>query len=179
VNLSENLSFGVTTTDFDGDTASGNINININGSTTLQGTAANDAIGGGTGNETIIGGAGNDTMSGAGGDDHFVLDGHSSGGVSLSGHDIISDFNAGDLILVDVASQAFTPATSVAISAAQFTSVATDAAQTAAWNGTANQFVFNTANSELFYSANGTAATAIDLAHVSTGISSATAIHTF
>ena len=144
----------------------------------LTGSSSADVLNGGAGDDTLIGGAGNDTMSGGGGNDQFVLDGHSSGGVSLSGHDFITDFNAGDLILVDIASQAFTPAASVAISAAQFTT-ATDATQAAAWNGTADKFVFNTDHNELYYSVNGTAANAIDLAHVSTGIPAATAIHTF
>jgi hypothetical protein len=119
-------------------------------------------------------------LTGGGGSDQFVLDGHSSGGVSLSGHDIISDFNAGDLILVDVANQNGTIGTSQQISNEQLT-IATDAAtQAAAWNGTSNQFVFNTNSHELYYSADGTAAHAIDLAQLGTGVVPAAAnIHTF
>ncbi|QDW36955.1 hypothetical protein FFI89_007270 [Bradyrhizobium sp. KBS0727] len=182
---STDLLFDVTAVDGDADTSTTQLQVDLQGGSnvptglTVNGTTGDDVLVGGSGNDTLIGGAGNDSLTGGGGNDLFVLDGHSSGGVSLSGHDVIQDFAAGDLILVDVASQAFTIGTSAAISAAQFTSVATDAAQTAAWNGTTNQFVFNTANHELFYSANGSAATAIDLAHVSTGIPAATAIHTF
>ncbi|MCC8984650.1 DUF5801 repeats-in-toxin domain-containing protein [Bradyrhizobium acaciae] len=178
-NLSENLSFNVATTDADGDTAAGTINININGSTTLQGTAGNDAIQGSSANETLIGGGGNDTLTGGGGNDIFVLPG--SGG----GHDTITDFSAlADKIFVDVASQNLTIGTSTAITAGQFTSSATTGgteAAASAWNESAstNKFFFNNTTGELWYSANGTGSDKVDLAHVSTGVPAAASIHTF
>jgi len=109
-------------------------------------------------------------MTGNGGNDLFVLKSDAT-----NGHDTISDLNAGDLILVNVASQNLTINTSAL---AAFTT-ATDVTQPAAWNGSTNQFVFNTTHNELYYSVDGTAAHAIDLAHVSTGVPAATAIHTF
>ena len=90
-------------------------------------------------------------------------------------HHTITDFNAGDLILIDVASQDLTINTSAL---ATFTQV-NDANQDASWNGTANQFLFNTQHNELYYSADGTLANAIDLAQISTGVPAANAIHTF
>jgi hypothetical protein len=39
-----------------------------------------------------------------------------------------------------------------------------------AWNGSANQFYYDTTNQELWYSANGTGADKIDLAHMATGV---------
>ncbi|PDT76912.1 hypothetical protein CO675_14960, partial [Bradyrhizobium sp. C9] len=178
-NLSQNLSFNVSTIDGDGDVASGTINININGNTTLQGTSGNDAIQGSSANETLVGGGGNDTMTGGGGNDIFVLPG--SGG----GHDTITDFSAlADKIFVDVASQNLTIGTSTAITAGQFTSSATtggtESAATA-WNesASANKFFFNNTTGELWYSANGTGSDKVDLAHVSTGVPAAANIHTF
>ncbi|UGY02097.1 DUF5801 repeats-in-toxin domain-containing protein [Bradyrhizobium quebecense] len=178
-NLSENLSFNVSTIDGDGDVASGTISININGSTTLQGTSGNDAIQGSSANETLVGGGGNDTLTGGGGNDIFVLPG--SGG----GHDAITDFSAlADKIFVDVASQNLTIGTSTAITAGQFTSSATtggtEGAATA-WNESAstNKFFFNNTTAELWYSANGTGSDKVDLAHVSTGVPAAASIHTF
>ncbi|WP_461347686.1 DUF5801 repeats-in-toxin domain-containing protein [Bradyrhizobium sp. USDA 4451] len=179
VNLSENLSFNVATIDGDGDTASSTINININGSTTLQGTAGNDAIQGSSANETLIGGGGNDSLTGGGGNDIFVLPG--SGG----GHDTITDFSAlADKIFVDVASQNLTIGTSTAITAGQFTSSATTGGTenaATAWNESAstNKFFFNNTTGELWYSANGTGSDKVDLAHVSTGVPAAASIHTF
>jgi hypothetical protein len=162
------LQFNVSNVDADGDTtASTTLDVQITGNT-MNGTANADVL---------QSSAANDTMTGNGGNDIFVLDGHSSAtpGVSLSGHDNITDFNAGDLILVDVASQNLTINTSTL---AAFTT-ATDATQATAWNGSANQFVFNTDHNELYYSDNGTAAHALDLAHVATGVPAATAVHTF
>jgi Ca2+-binding RTX toxin-like protein len=149
--------------DGDGDqTASQTLNVTLEGSNTFTGTASAD---------TIQGSSGNDSLTGNGGNDLFVL----KSTLATNGHDTISDFNAGDLILVDVASQNLTINTSTL---AAFTT-ATDATQAAAWNGSANQFVFNTQHNELYYSADGTAAHAIDLAQIATGVPAPTAIHTF
>ncbi|WMT72021.1 DUF5801 repeats-in-toxin domain-containing protein [Bradyrhizobium sp. Ash2021] len=138
-------------------------------------TGGTDTLVGGTGDDILIAGlAGTDSLTGNGGNDIFVL--HGNGGASVT----ITDFQSigADTIYVDVQNQALTINTSATISAGQFSS-ATDATQAAAWNGTTNQFVFNTNHNELYYSADGTAAHAVDLAHVSTGIPAATAIHTF
>jgi hypothetical protein len=112
-------------------------------------------------------------MTGNGGNDSFVL----QSTIAANGHDTITDLdlNGSDLILVDVASQNLTITTSAL---AAFTT-ATDATQAGTWNNSANQFVFNTDSNELYYSVDGTAAHAIDLAHIATGVPAAGAIHTF
>jgi len=52
-------------------------------------------------------------------------------------------------------------------------------ASAGAWNGAANSFFFNNTTHELWYSASGTGTDKVDLAHVSTGIPTAAAVHTF
>ncbi|MCA6122754.1 hypothetical protein J6500_12730 [Bradyrhizobium sp. WSM 1704] len=145
---------------------------NIKGSNfndTLTGSAAANILSGGLGDDTLQGNGGNDTLIGGAGNDKFVL----AATAALNGHDTIADLAAGDSIIVDVASLNLTINTAAL---ATFTA-ATDANQASTWNGTANQFVFNTTTNELWYSANGTAAAAVDLAHVSTGVPAANAVH--
>ncbi|MCA6103878.1 beta strand repeat-containing protein [Bradyrhizobium australafricanum] len=166
-NVSEDLSFNVSTIDGDGDTASSTINININGTTTLLGTAGNDVI---------VAGPTNETLTGNGGDDKFVL--------NLSAHDIISDFNSGDTLLLDVAGLSLPTGVSNALTAGQFTSSAVTGQtenNASAWNESAstNKFFFNNTTQELWYSANGTGSDKVDLAHVSTGVPAATNVHIF
>ncbi|MGY3195637.1 hypothetical protein ACVIWU_005003 [Bradyrhizobium sp. USDA 4509] len=166
-NVSEDLSFNVSTIDGDGDTASSTINININGTTTLLGTAGNDVI---------VAGPTNETLTGNGGDDKFVL--------NLSAHDIISDFNSGDTLLLDVAGLSLPTGVSNALTAGQFTSSAVTGQtenNASAWNESAstNKFFFNNTTQELWYSANGTGSDKVDLAHVSTGLPAATNVHIF
>ncbi|MBR0810913.1 hypothetical protein JQ544_05235, partial [Bradyrhizobium diazoefficiens] len=153
---------GTTLTDYDGDQSTGSIAL------TLDPAAAPSTLVGGPGNDILIGGGGNDSLTGSGGNDIFVLQGSFA-----NGHDIITDFNADDSIVVDVANL------NLSISNAQlatFTQV-TDANQAGSWNGSTNQFLFNTDHNELWYSANGTAAAAVDLAQMSTGVPAPTAIH--
>ncbi|MCC8970139.1 beta strand repeat-containing protein [Bradyrhizobium brasilense] len=166
-NVSEDLSFNVSTIDGDGDTASSTINININGTTTLLGTAGNDVI---------VAGPTNETLTGNGGDDKFVL--------NLSAHDIISDFNSGDTLLLDVAGLSLPTGVSNALTAGQFTSSAVTGQtenNASAWNESAstNKFFFNNTTQELWYSVNGTGSDKVDLAHVSTGVPAATNVHIF
>ncbi|MCP1837173.1 hypothetical protein ACVIHI_001453 [Bradyrhizobium sp. USDA 4524] len=166
-NVSEDLSFNVSTIDGDGDTASSTINININGTTTLLGTAGNDVI---------VAGPTNETLTGNGGDDKFVL--------NLTAHDIISDFNSGDTLLLDVAGLSLPTGVSNALTAGQFTSSAVTGGtenNASAWNESAstNKFFFNNTTHELWYSANGTGSDKVDLAHVSTGLPAATNVHIF
>ncbi|WP_456732059.1 T1SS-143 repeat domain-containing protein [Bradyrhizobium sp. USDA 3364] len=165
-NLSENLSFNVSTIDSDGDMAHSTINIDINGSTTLMGTAGNDVL---------IAGKTSATLTGNGGDDKFVLN---------YSHDIITDFNSGDLLLLDVAGLNLPLGASNTVTAAQFTSsAATNGTENSAsaWNesGSTNKFFFNNNTHELWYSANGTGSDKVDLAHLSTGVPAAANIHIF
>ena len=156
------LQFNVSNVDGDGDTTP---------ATTLDVQITGTAMTGTAGNDVLQSSAANETMKGNGGNDLFVL----KSTAAANGHDDITDFNAGDLILVDVASQNLTINSSTL---AAFTQ-ATDATQATTWNGSVNQFVFNTTHNELYYSADGTAAHAVDLAHLGTGVPAATAVHTF
>jgi hypothetical protein len=161
------ISVGTTQTDSDGDSATGTVDL------TLDPSASNSTLVGGSGNDTLIGGAGDDTLTGNGGNDLFVL--QSSGG----GHDSIQDFLSGtDQIVVDIAGQSLTIGTSTALAAANFH--LGDESQSATWNGgTNNEFVYNASTHELWYSANGTGTDKVDLAHISTGVPVATDIHTY
>ncbi|MCC8938635.1 hypothetical protein H8A99_19680 [Bradyrhizobium sp. Arg68] len=136
---------------------------------TLNGNSAANVLSGGLGNDTLQGNAGDDTLIGGAGSDKFVL----AATAALNGHDTIADLDASDSIIVDVASLNLTINTATL---ASFTTV-TDANQATSWNGSSNQFLFNTSHNELWYSANGTAAAAVDLAHVSTGVPAANAVH--
>ncbi|TWB88438.1 hypothetical protein FBZ93_118118 [Bradyrhizobium macuxiense] len=159
--------FTVGVKDGDGDTTSGSFDVNVNGATTLTGTAGNDVI---------VAGASAETLTGNGGNDKFVL--------NLSAHFTISDFNSGDLVLLDVPGLSLPAGTSNPLPANQFTSsAATGADQNAAsaWNESAstNKFFFNNTTHELWYSANGTGSDKVDLAHLSTGVPAAANIHIY
>ncbi|MBR0792955.1 hypothetical protein JQ631_28105, partial [Bradyrhizobium manausense] len=154
------LQFNVSNVDADGDTtAATTLDVQITGNT-MTGTAANDVLQSSTAD---------DTMKGNGGNDIFVL--QASGG----GHDTISDFNAGDSIVVDVASLNLTINTAQSVTFNSGTTGANDQTHNSAFAG--SNFFFNTTTNELFYSADNTAAHAVDLAHISTGIPAANAVH--
>jgi hypothetical protein len=148
------------------DTLNGDANANI-----LAGNAGNDTINGNGGIDTLIGGPGDDTLDGGTGNDHFVL--QAAGG----GHDTIVTLEAGDDIFVDIGiSLTFNTAT--ILDASNFHSG--DETVAATWNGgTGNEFVYNSTTQELWFSADGTGADKIDLAHISTGTPTAGTIHTF
>ncbi|QIG98979.1 DUF5801 repeats-in-toxin domain-containing protein [Bradyrhizobium sp. 6(2017)] len=161
------LPFTVGVKDGDGDAATGSFAVNVNGGTTLLGTAGNDVI---------VAGSTSETLTGAGGSDKFVL--------NLSAHDIISDFSSNDLVLLDVAGLSLPTGASNAVMASQFTSSAATGGtenNTSAWNesGSTNKFFFNNTTHELWYSANGTGTDKVDLAHVSTGVPAAANVHIF
>jgi hypothetical protein len=165
------LNFNVNVTDGDGDVTHQGFNIVIDANDGHQATLIGTA-----GNDVLMGGPGNDILTGNGGNDIFVLQG--SGG----GHDTITDFSALDQIFVDISGQSFTSQTltQAAIANNDFMSGAgTGAGNSDPSNlfGSGNHFAFNTATQELYYSADATAAHAIDLAHLSTGITAAQ-IHT-
>jgi Ca2+-binding RTX toxin-like protein len=65
---------------------------------TLSGMAGNDGLNGGAGNDTLYGGLGNDTLAGGAGADSFVFDTVPNAATNV---DVISDFGAGDLIVLD------------------------------------------------------------------------------
>jgi hypothetical protein len=108
---------------------------------------------------------------GAGGNNLFVFEN------PLSGHTAtITDFSAiGNEIVVNVADQAYTPQTGGAILASQLFSGAPSN------TGVNDSFFVQTIDAthhDLWFSANGTAAAAIDIAHLGTGVPTAAQIHT-
>lgn len=147
------------------------------GDDTITTGTQNDTLDGSGGNDALTGGVGNDTYTGGSGNDSFVLSGLSA---AANGHDTILDFVSGsDDVFVDVASQALTIGTAAAVAAGDFhTGNETNAATWAGGSG-ANEFVWNNATKELWYSANGTGTDKIDLAHISTGVPTAADVHTF
>ncbi|MGY4291883.1 Ca2+-binding RTX toxin-like protein [Bradyrhizobium sp. LM2.7] len=143
----------------------------IPGGSILVGGGGNDTLNGGIGNDTLVGGIGDDNLTGNGGNDTFVL----NSTAAANGHDIISDFNAGDSLVVDVANLNLTIDTALAVTFNSGTTGAGDQTHDSAFAGT--NFFFNTTTNELYYSADNTAAHAVDLAHISTGIPAANAVH--
>ncbi|MES5486362.1 DUF5801 repeats-in-toxin domain-containing protein, partial [Bradyrhizobium sp. INPA03-11B] len=159
--------FTVGVKDGDGDTTSGSFDVNVNGGTTLTGTAGNDVI---------VAGASAETLTGNGGNDKFVL--------NLSAHFTISDFNSGDLVLLHVGGLNLPAGSSDPLTASQFTTSATTGGtenNATAWNESAstNKFFFNNTTHELWYSANGTGSDKVDLAHLSTGVPAAANVHIY
>ncbi|WP_105419992.1 DUF5801 repeats-in-toxin domain-containing protein [Neorhizobium sp. T25_27] len=75
-----------------------------NGNDTLTGTSGTNTLIGGAGNDTLMGGAGADTLTGNTGADTFkfasgasaVSIGGSGNGGSISGYDVVTDFNVAD-----------------------------------------------------------------------------------
>ncbi|MBB4370567.1 hypothetical protein GGD63_003362, partial [Bradyrhizobium sp. cir1] len=166
-----NLTFQVTNLDGDDDkTATQTLNVTIEGSTTFVGTSSDESIQGTTGNDVITGNGGNDVLTGNGGNDVFVLQGSSA-----NGHDTLVDFNAGDSIVVDVANLNLTINTAQTVAFNSGTTGANDQTHDSAFAG--SNFFFNTTTNELYYSDNNTAAHAVDLAHISTGIPQNNAVH--
>ena len=97
--------------------------------------------------------------------------------VSGGGHDSITDFaSLADQIFVNTGDN-LSIGTAFTVDAANFHTG--DETQAATWNGgTGKEFVFNGATGELWYSANGTGADKVALAHVSTGVVAAD-VHVF
>jgi Ca2+-binding RTX toxin-like protein len=161
-----NLQFDVTNVDGDGDkTASQTLNVTVEGSTTFVGTTSADVIYGATGN---------DSLTGNGGNDIFVL--QASGG----GIDTIADLNVSgiDEIVVNIASQTLSISNAALIDAAtQFNSgsgAPTSGGPAWAENpGGGDKFYYDTTNHNVWYSAGGTGADQVQLAHLSTGVPAA------
>jgi uncharacterized repeat protein (TIGR01451 family) len=153
------------------------------GGNTLTGASGGSSslVGGSSGTDTLIGAGGHnvlidlgatDTMTGgAGGNNLFVFEN------PLSGHTAtITDFSAiGNEIVVNVADQAYTPQTGGAILASQLFSGAPSDTHV---NDSFFVQTISATQHDLWFSANGTAAAAIDIAHLGTGIPTAAQIHT-
>jgi Ca2+-binding RTX toxin-like protein len=142
------------------------------GSTLVGSTTNADTLNGGAGNDTLIDLGAADIMTGGAGNNLFVFEN------PLSGHTAtITDFNAssGNEIVVNVADQAYTPQTGGSISASQLFDGAPSN------TGVNNSFFIQTIDAshhDLWYSPDGTAAHAVDLAHLGTGVPTAAQIHT-
>jgi Ca2+-binding RTX toxin-like protein len=156
------------------ETINGNLGDDI-----LIGNGGADTLIGGDGNDTIAGdqgvGAGNDTLAGGNGADIFVLDGHSTAlNVGAGGTDIIQDFQSGlDQILVDVVNLSF-PLSSAQPVGSQFNFGGDINIDPAAWSGGGtDRLYYDTTTRDLWYSASGTGADKIDLAHMATGVTPA------
>ena len=168
----------LTVTDGDGDTVTQTFNIHLDGDTgnlltteAIAGTSGVDNLTGTSGNNVLIGGPGNDTLTGNGGNDIFVL----NSTVATNGHDVITDFNAGDSIVVDVANLNLNISTAQIAAFNSGPTGAGDQTHNSAFAG--SNFFFNTTTNELWYSADNTAAHAIDLATISTGLPAAGSVH--
>jgi Ca2+-binding RTX toxin-like protein len=126
------------------------------GNNRLDGGAGNDTLSGEAGNDTLIGGLGTDSLVGGLGLDQFVFDSGSAFSSTL-GIDVISVFSKlgiqdTDQIVLDRTS--FTALSTTAgsvLSAAEFATVATDAAA----GGSTARIVYNSVNGRLFYNPNG------------------------
>ncbi|TPM52163.1 type I secretion C-terminal target domain-containing protein [Mesorhizobium sp. B2-2-4] len=94
----KDLTFNVTVTDHDNDSATATIGVTVDGDHTfnaaasvnnvLAGGSTADTLIGGTGNDLLIGGGGNDTLTGGAGADQFRM-------ATNTGTDTITDFAAG------------------------------------------------------------------------------------
>ncbi len=126
------------------------------GNNVINGGAGNDTILGGAGNDTINGGVGNDTLTGGAGRDTFVFGGNPLLSLlNAIGTDRITDLTlgaAGDKIQLSKAYfTALSGAAGSALTAADFSTVTTDAAVATA----IGEIVYNSANGKLFYNADG------------------------
>ena len=141
----------------------------------IRGTSSADTLNGSDGNDVLEGGAGNDTLAGGNGADLFVLDGHSAAlNVGAGGTDILQDFQSGlDQILVDVVNLSF-PLSSAQPVGSQFNFGGDINIDPAAWSGGGtDRLYYDTTTRDLWYSASGTGADKIDLAHMATGVTPA------
>ncbi len=78
-----------------GDTGS-DLLIGGRGADTINGGLGDDVLSGGAGNDRLFGDKGDDSLSGGLGEDHFIFSRFGVG--TRSGNDIITDFEAGDVI---------------------------------------------------------------------------------
>ncbi|MEO8245018.1 MAG: calcium-binding protein, partial [bacterium] len=125
------------------------------GANVLSGQGGADALSGGAGKDTLIGGADKDVLTGGAGNDSFVFHSTAEGG------DKITDFGNGggnnDVILIDAAAFGF--GASVGPLGAQY--YQSDAGHVAQSAGI--RFLYDTADSSLWFDANGSGAGGLTL----------------
>jgi Ca2+-binding RTX toxin-like protein len=116
----QDIGFGFTATDGDGDSVTGSLTLTAQSSPYLIGTGENDALAGGPGNNTLtgdegndilVGGDGQDTLYGEGGDDILIAGAGNdtlTGGTGADtfvvgeGHDTITDYSLSEGDKVDI-----------------------------------------------------------------------------
>jgi hypothetical protein len=139
-------------------------------------TGGTDTLAGGAANDVLIASrAGVDSLTGGAGSDTFVLQGSGAADVT------ITDFLSGtDSIVVDVADKNLTISTAALINAATQFAASAGAPTTGGTGWTestsADKFYFDNTNHDLWFSASGTGADQVKLAHLSTGVA-ATDVH--
>ena len=153
--LSENYSYGIETLTL-GDNTIWNES-QIWGAYLTLGADSNDTLLGTSDNDLIVGGKGDDVMTGRLGADRFLFDSNRAFALADLGVDRITDFLTGtDKIVLDKTT--FTALTSAAggpIASTEFATI-NDAVNGATSAGaSAGRVVFNRANGDLFYNANG------------------------
>ena len=128
------------------------------GANVIDGGSGNDTIFGGDGNDRLIGNSGLDTLDGGLGQDTFVLS------RTTSSRDTIQNFVSADDTLEISRSQFGGGLAAGTLSASQFVTNATGLA------GDSNdRFIFNTANSTLYFDSDGTGTSAAVAVAVFTG----------
>jgi Ca2+-binding RTX toxin-like protein len=140
-------------------------------------TGGTDTLTGGVGNDVLIASRqGADSLTGGGGNDTFVLQGNGAANVT------ITDFATGtDNFVVDVADKNLTITTAALINAATQFGTGTVAPTTSGtgWSESTSvdKFYFDSAHGDLWFSAAGTGADQVKLAHLSTGVVAAANVH--
>ena len=124
------------------------------------GADTNDTLSGTIGNDIIIGGKGDDVMTGGAGADSFIFNSNRIFAVADLGVDRITDFLSGtDKIVLDKTTfTALTSAAGSAISTTEFTTINEAVNGETVAGSSASRIVFNRANGDLFYNANGVTA---------------------
>lgn len=143
---------------------------NAASATTLTGTGSDDiliatngteALNGGAGNDILIGNAGSHTMTGGGGNDTFAFQ-HSSDGPG-----IITDFNnTTEHDHIAVSASGFGGGLSAGMDVSSLFETSGDNQ----FSGSGAEFHFDTANETLYFSADGTQASAIAVTSVQAGV---------
>jgi Ca2+-binding RTX toxin-like protein len=130
-------------------------NLILTGTAAIDGTGnlANNIVTGNAGNNVIDGGGGTDVLSGLGGADTFYFSTKGTLGVSTATH--ISDFNANDGDLIKISRSAFGIASGTNVTIAKIT----NSSQLETELGSANTFVYDSSNGNLYWNQDGATTT--------------------
>ena len=130
-------------------------NLTLNGTAAIDGTGnlANNVVIGNSGNNVIDGGGGTDVLSGLGGADTFYFSTMGTLGVGTATH--ISDFNTTEGDLIKISRSAFGIASGTNVTIAKITS----STQLGTALGSANTFVYDSSNGNLYWNQDGATTT--------------------